>query len=86
MQQEVAELLKAHWHSWLETPLPALGGQAPMDEVQDADGREMVTALLDDLERREQRHTGGIQQQAYITWAREQLGLVSGPTSSQSRP
>jgi hypothetical protein len=43
--------------------------------VQDADGREIVMALLDDMERREQNLMSGIKQQKYIDRARQQLGL-----------
>jgi hypothetical protein len=75
VQQEMAQMMAAHWHSWVEMKLPALGGQSPMEAVQSADGREMVTALLDDLERREQRQTSGVSQQPYIEWARAHLGL-----------
>jgi hypothetical protein len=45
--------------------------------VKDAEGREKVRALLDDMERREQHLGMGIKQQAYIDRAREQLGLQS---------
>jgi hypothetical protein len=47
----------------------------PCDAVQDADGKEMVVALLDDMERREQHSRAGIKQQKYIERARQQLGL-----------
>jgi hypothetical protein len=75
VQQEVDRLLDAHWQNWVETKLPALGHQTPIEAVQDADGREMVMALLDDMERREQRQTAGLNQQTYIERARAQLGL-----------
>lgn len=75
VQQEVERLLDAHWRNWVETKLPALGHQTPMEAVQDADGREMVMALLDDMERREQSQAAGLKQQTYIERARAQLGL-----------
>jgi hypothetical protein len=77
VQQEVERMLEAHWSRWLETKLPALGDQTPMEAVQDADGREMVMALLDDMERREQSQGSGMKQQLYIDRARAQLGLHS---------
>jgi hypothetical protein len=76
VQQEVEQMLEAHWRDWVEMTLPALGGQTPMEAVQDADGREMVIALLDDLERREPRSPTGVDQQKYIERARVQLGLL----------
>jgi hypothetical protein len=76
VQQEVEQMLEAHWRDWVEMKLPALGGQTPMEAVHDADGREMVIALLDDMERREPRSPTGLDQQKYIEWARAQLGLL----------
>jgi hypothetical protein len=78
VQQEMEQMMAAHWHSWVEMKLPALGGQSPMEAVQSADGREMVMALLGDMERREQRQPGGVSQQPYIEWARAHLGLQGG--------
>ena len=75
VQQEVAQMLDAHWRTWVDTKLPALGDHTPMEAVQDADGREMVMALLDDMERREQSQVSGLKQQKYIDRARQQLGL-----------
>jgi hypothetical protein len=57
--------------------IPALGDRTPLEAVKDADGREMVKALPDEMERREQHLGMGIKQQAYIDRAREQLGLQS---------
>ena len=70
-------MLDAHWRHWVHTSLPALGNRTPLEAVQDTDGRDMVMALLDDMERREQNLGIGIKQQAYIDRAREQLGLQS---------
>jgi hypothetical protein len=75
VQQEVERMLEAHWSNWMETTIPALSDQTPMEAVQDGDGREMVIALLDGLERREQSQESGLKQQKYIDWARTQLGL-----------
>jgi hypothetical protein len=75
MQQEMEQILDAHWKTWVDTKLPALGDQTPIEAVQEADGREMVMALLDDMERREQSQVSGLKQQKYIERARAQLGL-----------
>ena len=75
MQQEVDQMLDAHWTNWVDTAIPALGDQTPMEAVQDADGQEMVKALLDDMERHEQSEVTGLKQQKYIDRARIQLGL-----------
>ena len=77
VQHHVEQMLDAHWRNWVHMSIPALGDRTPLEAVKDADGREMVMALLDDMERREQNLGMGIKQQAYIDRAREQLGLQS---------
>ncbi len=51
--------------------------RTPLEAVQETDGRDMVMALLEDMERREQHLGMGIKQQASMDRAREQLGLQS---------
>jgi SEC-C motif/Antitoxin Xre/MbcA/ParS C-terminal toxin-binding domain len=77
VQQHVEQMLDAHWRNWVHMAIPALGDRTPLEAVKEAEGREMVRALLDDMERREQHLGMGIKQQAYIDRAREQLGLQS---------
>jgi len=69
--------LDAHWRNWIHMAIPALGDRTPLEAVQEAEGREMVRALLDDMERREQHLGMGSKQQVSIDRAREQLGLQS---------
>jgi hypothetical protein len=78
VQAEVEQMLAAHWQSWVEMKLPALEGESPIEAVQHEDGRDMVMALLGDIERREQRQPSGVSQQPYIEWARAHLGLQGG--------
>lgn len=42
---------RRHYESWPEIPLPALNGRTPLEAVKNADGREMVEALLNQFER-----------------------------------
>jgi hypothetical protein len=42
---------RRHYETWPETPIPALRGRTPLEAVKDADGREMVEALLRQFER-----------------------------------
>ena len=42
---------RRHYESWPEVPLPALGGRTPLEAVKNADGREMVEALVHQFER-----------------------------------
>jgi hypothetical protein len=77
VQQHVEQMLDTHLRNWVHLSIPALGDRTPLEAVKEGDGREMVRALLDDMERREQDLGMGIKQQAYIDHARQQLGLQS---------
>ena len=77
VQQHVEQMLDTYWRNWVHMSIPALGDRTPLEAVQEAEGREMVRTLLDDMERREQHLGMGIKQRAYIDRAREQLGLQS---------
>ncbi len=48
----VAEHLQTHYRAWPNMKLPALKGKTPMQAMKTPEGREMVEALLLDLERR----------------------------------
>ena len=39
-----------HYRAWVDTPLPALGGQTPREAVRSKTGRPRVVALLKDME------------------------------------
>jgi hypothetical protein len=47
----LAEHLRAHYRSWLDTKLPALGDRTPREAAGDADGREALEALVLQIER-----------------------------------
>jgi hypothetical protein len=51
VRHHIEQMLRAHWHSWIDTAIPVLGGQTPQRAVRTADGREAVEALLLDAER-----------------------------------
>jgi len=50
-QAAIAAYMTAHLERWPEQPLPALAGRTPLDAIRDADGREMVEALVRQMER-----------------------------------
>jgi DNA-binding protein HU-beta len=79
VQQEMEQMLDGHWRTWVDMKLPALGDHTPMEAVQEADGRDMVMALLDDMEQREQSQVSGLKQQKYIERARAVLHDAPGP-------
>lgn len=45
-----AQLADEHWTEWLDTPVPALGGETPRKAATTAEGRDRLSALLDDFE------------------------------------
>lgn len=67
---------RRHYDSWPDIPLPALNGRTPHEAVKDADGREMVEALLNQFE----RNAGAMQvptSPAVFAGLRLRLGLKS---------
>ena len=53
VQAMLKEHLRAHYREWPRMKLPALKGKTPIQAMKTAEGREMVEALLLDLERRQ---------------------------------
>ncbi len=58
VQAMLKEHLRAHYREWPRMKLPALKGKTPVHAMKTAEGREMVEALLLDLERREAAGSG----------------------------
>ncbi len=75
LQAHMEKMLEKHWDQWIHDQLPALNGKSPIESVKDPDGREKVIALLNDIERHEQKRTPQLKQQKFIDRARQQLGL-----------
>jgi hypothetical protein len=70
----LAQQLEGHYATWPETSLPILGGRSPLEAVHDADGREMVEALVADIERHlTERFPGS--HDAIVARLRGRLGL-----------
>lgn len=74
VQAKIAEYMRQHYRNWPEEKLPALNGKTPLQAVKTRDGREMVEALLLDIERRG-KHTIPPLAPAIIAELRERLGL-----------
>jgi hypothetical protein len=74
VQRLIQETLEQHYQGWPDEPLPALQGRTPREAVGDADGREVVEALLLDFER-SQPAEGGFN----FDSVRRELGLPVGP-------
>jgi len=55
----VREFKKAHYQSWLDDPVPALGGKTPREATRSERGRAEVDLLLRTMEHSEQRAAPG---------------------------
>lgn len=67
------EMKAAHYASWVDEPIPALGGRTPLQASRTAAGRAQVELLLRDLENHESRLPPN--QQADVGSLRARLGL-----------
>ena len=70
----LARQLEGHYATWPETSLPVLGGRSPLEAVRDTAGREMVEALVVDIERLLTEHFPG-SHDAIVARLRQRLGL-----------
>ncbi|MBU1170347.1 MAG: SEC-C domain-containing protein [Proteobacteria bacterium] len=50
VQERLVEMIGAHWKSWVDETIPALGSITPREAVKTADGLEAVEALLKEAE------------------------------------
>ncbi|MCR4304607.1 MAG: MbcA/ParS/Xre antitoxin family protein [Gallionella sp.] len=66
--------MRQHYSKWPEEKLPALNGKTPLQAVKTKDGKEMVEALLMDIERRSRSGNMPLDP-AIIAELRERLGL-----------
>ena len=58
IQAMLKEHLRAHYRAWPDMKLPALKGKTPRQAMKTRDGREMVEALLLDIDGRRGRQAG----------------------------
>ncbi|WP_298273242.1 hypothetical protein [Geobacter sp.] len=75
-RQIIHQHLAKHYETWLEIPLPALGGKSPLEAAADKRLRPAVIELLksiDQLEARRIDQTGGEPFDVTFLW--ERLGL-----------
>ena len=75
IQALLAEKMRQHYRDWPGMELPALNGLTPLQAVKTRDGKEMVAALLTDIEQRSQHATPPLDP-AIIAELRERLGLL----------
>ena len=58
-QALVRELKEKHYREWLDTEIPALGGETPRDATRSARSRRQLDLLLRDMENHESRQPDG---------------------------
>ena len=76
VQGVLRDMMSRHYADWVNQKLPALQGKTPLEAVRRADGREMVEALVTDIELNGRRMTPPLD--VTITQQlRERLGLPS---------
>ena len=51
VRAKIAEMTKAHWADWVNKEISALGGKTPRQAAKTEDGRELLTGLLQEIER-----------------------------------
>jgi len=83
LQAHVAEFVRAHYDQWAHDKLPVLGNRTPLQAMKDPEGRELVEALLLDIER-DRQHLG-LPGESPATRLRERLGLVPGREPAPDR-
>lgn len=74
VQAHIAEYMRQHYRAWPEEKLPALNGKTPLQAINTRDGREMVEALLLDMERHGKQQIPPLDPEI-VADLRERLGL-----------
>lgn len=74
VQAAIRETMSKHYDGWLNEKLPALNGKTPLQAVEQRDGREMVEALVAQIEADGRRMTPPLDD-AIPRRLRERLGL-----------
>lgn len=76
IRAQLTEMMSQHYDRWLEEKIPALRGKTPLQAVADTDTREMVEALVSQIERDGLRMTPPLDA-SIPRRLRERLGLNS---------
>jgi hypothetical protein len=76
IKAQLTGMLSQHYDDWLRQKIPALGGKTPLQAAKDTHGREMLEALVAQIERDGQRMTPPLDE-SIPRRLREKLGLGS---------
>lgn len=76
VEREVTQrYLDSHYREWLDEKIPALGGMSPRESARDFEGRELLVALLKELENREARRARNTGVGYDALWLWRELGI-----------
>lgn len=78
VQAQLAQIMRAHYQGWLHEKIPVLKDKTPLQAVKSHDGREMVEALLVQLERSVGDSQASVDA-SIIKELRAALGLLQDP-------
>ena len=78
VKARLAEMLEAHYQSWVNEKIPLLGDRTPLEALKDADGREIVESLVLQIERDGSRMKPPLDA-GIVQRLRERLGLIGKP-------
>lgn len=76
IKAQLTEMLSRHYDDWLRQKIPALGGKTPLQAAKDTHGREMLEALVAQIERDGRRMMPPLDE-SIPRRLRERLGLGS---------
>jgi hypothetical protein len=74
VRAQLEQFQRRHYENWPEIPLPVLNGRTPLEAIKDADGREMVEALITQFERDTSAMQVPVSSEVFAT-LRRRLGL-----------
>ncbi len=75
VQEQMKVMLKAHWNSWFDKPIPALDDKSPREAAKTSDGKEKLEALLLQYERHDLERSDNDPGKADIHYLRTELAL-----------
>lgn len=75
IRERIREMMHAHYEGWVSEQIPALGGLTPLQAIEDRAGREMVEALIAQIERDGRRMEPPLDE-SVTRRLRERLGLA----------
>jgi hypothetical protein len=84
VRQRIREMMASHYDDWVNQKLPALGHRTPLDAVGDPESREIVEALVRQLERDGPRMKPVLDADI-VDRLRSRLGLAPAGSSQPSK-